>query len=52
MHQEYDEAIQIVTEALDKKEYILNKKISLARDTILEADIRLPVTLIRFDVMY
>ena len=52
MHQEYDEAIQFFTKALDKKEYIINKKIFLARDTILEVDIRLPFILIRFDVMY
>jgi len=52
LQQDYDEAIQIITEALDRVESILNKQIFLTGDTITEADIRLFVTLIRFDDIY
>ena len=52
LQQEYDEAINIITEALDRVESILNKQIFLTGDTITEADIRLFVTLIRFDDIY
>ena len=38
--------INIITETLDRVEYILNKKILLNRDTLIETDIRLVVTLI------
>ena len=46
LQQEYDEAINIITEALDRVESILNKRILLNGDTIIETDIRLVVTLI------
>jgi len=49
----YDEAIQEVTTAFDRIESILSKRRYLASDTLLtEADIRLFVTLLRFDEVY
>ena len=52
LDQKYDGVIQIITEVLDKKESTINKNMFLTGHTILEADIRLLVTLIRFDAMY
>ena len=52
LQQEYGEAIYIITEGLDTVEAILNKQILLTVDTILETDIRLFVTLIRFNDIY
>ena len=52
LQQEYGEAIHIITEGLDTVEAILNKQILLTVDTIIETDIRLFVTLIRFDDIY
>ncbi|XP_060191691.1 uncharacterized protein LOC132621440 [Lycium barbarum] len=48
----YDEAVQKVYEALDKCEEILSKQRYLCGDQVTEADIRLFVTLIRFDEVY
>lgn len=49
----YDEAIDIVTRAFDRVESILKKRRFLVSDTSLtEADVRLFVTLIRFDEAY
>ena len=52
LQQEYDEAIHIITEALDRVESILNKQMLLTGDTIIETYIRLFVTLIIFDDIY
>ena len=52
LQQEYDEAIHIITEALDTVESIKNKQMLLTGDTIIEIDIRLFVTLIRFNDIY
>ena len=52
MQQEYDEAIHIITEVLDTIKSILNKQMLLTGDTIIETDIRLFVTLIRFNDIY
>ena len=52
LQQEYDEAIHIITEALDTVESIKNKQMLLTGDTIIETDIRLFVTLIIFDDTY
>jgi len=52
LDQKYDEVIQIITEVLDKKESTINKNMFLTGHTILEADIRLLVTMIIFDVIY
>ncbi|KAK6150216.1 hypothetical protein DH2020_017741 [Rehmannia glutinosa] len=45
----YDEAVTKLYEALDKCEEILSKQRYLCGETLTEADIRLFVTLIRFD---
>ena len=52
LQQEYDDAIHIITEALDTVESIKNKQMLLTGDTIIETDIRLFVTLIRFNDIY
>ena len=52
MQQEYDEAIHIITEVLDTIESILNKQMLLTGYTMIEREIRLFVTLIRFDDIY
>ncbi|KAJ4982252.1 hypothetical protein NE237_033089 [Protea cynaroides] len=48
----YDEAVKNLYQALDKCEEILSKQRYLCGNTITEADIRLFVTLIRFDEVY
>ncbi|GAB2281145.1 hypothetical protein Dimus_015749 [Dionaea muscipula] len=48
----YDEAVKKVFEALDRCEDILGKQRYLCGGTLTEADIRLFVTLIRFDEVY
>lgn len=48
----YEEAVYPLFESLDRLETILNGKDYLAGDRITEADIRLFVTIIRFDVAY
>ncbi|KAE9607314.1 putative glutathione S-transferase [Lupinus albus] len=48
----YNEAAKQLYEALDKCEDILNKHRYLCGNTLTEADIRLFVTLIRFDEVY
>ncbi|GMH27734.1 hypothetical protein Nepgr_029577 [Nepenthes gracilis] len=48
----YDEAVTKLFEALDRCEDILGKKRYLCGSTLTEADIRLFVTLIRFDEVY
>ncbi|XP_016433175.1 uncharacterized protein LOC107759698 isoform X1 [Nicotiana tabacum] len=48
----YDEAVQKLYETLDKCELILSKQRYLCGDQVTEADIRLFVTLIRFDEVY
>ncbi|KAM1032498.1 hypothetical protein ACFX2I_036078 [Malus domestica] len=48
----YDEAVKELFEALDKCEEILSKQRYLCGNTLSEADIRLFVTLIRFDEAY
>lgn len=48
----YDEAVQKVYKALDKCEEILSKQRYICGDQVTEADIRLFVTLIRFDEVY
>ncbi|GAB4840800.1 hypothetical protein Ancab_021562 [Ancistrocladus abbreviatus] len=48
----YDEAVKQVFEALDRCESILGKQRYLCGSTLTEADIRLFVTLIRFDEVY
>ncbi|KAL8513090.1 hypothetical protein ACS0TY_019316 [Phlomoides rotata] len=48
----YDEAVTKLYEALDKCEEILSKQRYLCGNTLTEADIRLFVTLIRFDEVY
>ncbi|XP_043689918.1 glutathionyl-hydroquinone reductase YqjG-like [Telopea speciosissima] len=48
----YDEAVGKLYEALDKCEEILSKQRYLCGNTLTEADIRLFVTLIRFDEVY
>ncbi|KAL3616734.1 hypothetical protein CASFOL_039128 [Castilleja foliolosa] len=48
----YNEAVIKLYEALDKCEEILSKQRYLCGETITEADIRLFVTLIRFDEVY
>lgn len=48
----YDKAVTKLYEALDKCEEILNTQRYLCGDTVTEADIRLFVTLIRFDEVY
>ncbi|KAL5578534.1 hypothetical protein UlMin_020233 [Ulmus minor] len=48
----YDEAVTKLYEALDKCEDILGKQRYICGDTLSETDIRLFVTLIRFDEVY
>ncbi|KAF7801360.1 Glutathione S-transferase family protein [Senna tora] len=48
----YDEAAKLLYEALDKCENILSKQRYICGNTVTEADIRLFVTLIRFDEVY
>ncbi|CAI9090541.1 OLC1v1025340C1 [Oldenlandia corymbosa var. corymbosa] len=48
----YDAAVKKLYESLDKCEEILSKQRYLCGETITEADIRLFVTLIRFDEVY
>ncbi|KAJ4732281.1 Glutathione S-transferase family protein [Rhynchospora pubera] len=48
----YDEAVEKLYQALDKCEEILSKQRYICGDTLTEADIRLFVTLIRFDEVY
>lgn len=48
----YDEAITELTESFDKTESILQKQRYIAGDKFTEADIRLFVTLLRFDEVY
>jgi putative glutathione S-transferase len=48
----YDDAIDELTLAFDKIDSILQKQRYLAGDTFTEADVRLFVTLIRFDEVY
>ncbi|KAK4752379.1 hypothetical protein SAY87_021177 [Trapa incisa] len=48
----YDEAVQKLYEALDKCEVILGRQRYLCGNMLTEADLRLFVTLIRFDEVY
>jgi putative glutathione S-transferase len=48
----YDVAVREVFEALDRVEQILSGKRYLTGDKLTEADIRLFVTLVRFDLVY
>ena len=48
----YDKAIEELTAAFDKVDQILQKQRFIAGDTFTEADIRLFVTLVRFDEVY
>jgi len=48
----YDEAIEELTEAFDKVDDILKKQRYIAGDTFTLADVRLFVTLLRFDEVY
>lgn len=48
----YEEAVDALFEHLDKAEEILEKNRYLVGDTFTEADVRLFVTLIRFDEVY
>lgn len=48
----YDEAVTKLYAALDKCENILSKQKYLCGETVTEADVRLFVTLIRFDEVY
>jgi len=48
----YDSSIDILTEAFDRANFILQKQRYIAGDFFSEADIRLFVTLIRFDEVY
>ncbi|KAJ3686099.1 hypothetical protein LUZ61_015263 [Rhynchospora tenuis] len=48
----YDEAVEKLYQALDKCEQILSKQRYICGDRLTEADIRLFVTLIRFDEVY
>ena len=48
----YDEAIDLLTSAFDRVASILQNQPFLAGDTFTEADVRLFVTLIRFDEIY
>ena len=48
----YDKAIDDLTNAFDNVESILKKQRFIAGDTLTEADIRLFVTLLRFDEVY
>jgi putative glutathione S-transferase len=48
----YDSAIAELTEAFDKVDEILQKQRFIAGNTFTEADVRLVVTLLRFDEVY
>lgn len=48
----YDDAIKALTQSFDRIDSILQKQRFLAGDTITEADVRLFVTLLRFDEVY
>jgi len=48
----YDRAITELTESFDRVESILSKQRYIAGDTLTEADVRLFVTLLRFDEVY
>lgn len=48
----YDEAISTLTETFDRIEDLLSKQRYLVGNTLTEADIRLFVTLVRFDEVY
>lgn len=48
----YDEAVEKLYEALDKCEEILDKQRYICGNVLTEADVRLFVTLIRFDEVY
>jgi glutathionyl-hydroquinone reductase len=48
----YDEAIATLTEAFDRVEKILQEQRYIAGDRFTEADVRLFVTLLRFDEVY
>lgn len=48
----YDKAIEDLTDAFDKVESILEKQRFIAGDQLTEADVRLFVTLLRFDEVY
>jgi glutathionyl-hydroquinone reductase len=48
----YDKAINDLTEAFDKVDQILQKQRFIAGDRFTEADVRLFVTLVRFDEVY
>jgi len=50
--QPYDEAVTALFKSLDKAEDILSKQRYIAGDVLTEADIRLFMTLIRFDEVY
>ncbi|GLD93245.1 hypothetical protein PINS_up001837 [Pythium insidiosum] len=50
--QAYDEAVEKLFAALDRVEEILGRQRFLVGDTFTEADLRLFVTLIRFDAVY
>ncbi|MED6192699.1 hypothetical protein PIB30_012593 [Stylosanthes scabra] len=52
MQEPYNEAVQQLYEALDKCESILSKQRYICGNSVTEADIRLFVTLIRFDEVY
>ncbi|XP_028803216.1 uncharacterized protein LOC114758336 [Neltuma alba] len=52
MQRPYDEAVKTLYEALDKCENILSRQRYICGNTLTEADIRLFVTLIRFDEVY
>eukprot|EP01031_Cornospumella_fuschlensis_P035735 gene35735-43344_t len=48
----YDEAVDVLFRALDRVEDILSKSRFIAGDALSEADIRLFMTLVRFDEVY
>ena len=48
----YDKAIEDLTNAFDRMEEVLKKQRYIAGDRMTEADIRLFVTLVRFDEVY
>lgn len=50
--QAYDKAIDELTESFDRIDAILQKQKFIAGDKLTEADVRLFVTLVRFDLVY
>ena len=50
--QAYETAVKVVFESLDRVEKILEGKDYLVGDVLTEADIRLYVTIVRFDPVY